>query len=206
VEGPSDKDCLKALLSRLMIRAEEQGVKIDFFPQGGKKPLLNKCPAKAANIVLNNPSAQVVILPDLYPKNMGGLHETKEELIELVQNRFQEALRRKQVKEPEALQGRFHVHCFKYDLEALLLASVEEVATYLGETEIKRDWKLPVEDQDHDYPPKRILEKLFQDRDKKYKDTIDAPAILGQANLDRLKKECPQCFAPLVQLLETFAS
>ncbi|NLX02489.1 MAG: hypothetical protein GXY40_08165 [Syntrophomonadaceae bacterium] len=40
-----------------------------------------KVPAKAVNILLNEPQTIVVALPDLYPKNKGFAHETADELI-----------------------------------------------------------------------------------------------------------------------------
>lgn len=206
VEGPSDKLAMQRLLSPILDQALRQGVKITFHPFNGKKNLLMEGPRRAADILASTPDTQVVILPDLYPKNQGGDHETLPELRRLLQNRFQECLKQKHCESADSLPERLHVHCFKYELEVLLLAAAEEVAAYLGGKEIKKDWKLPVEDQDHNNPPKNFLKKIFQDRDQWYRDTVDAPAILGQANLDRLKKECPQCFAPLVEFLEQFAA
>lgn len=84
VEGPSDKLGLEALLAPLIEQKRQQGIGIEFFPspKGDKKvSLLRKVPRKAANILLGDPAAVVVAMPDLYPKNKGFKHETAGELI-----------------------------------------------------------------------------------------------------------------------------
>ena len=56
----------------------------------------------------------------------------------------------------------------------------------------------PVENQDHDQPPKRIIENLFKECGKKYKDTIDAPNILENSDYKKLSDICSQNFKPFI--------
>ncbi len=79
--------------------------------------------------------------------------------------------------------------CFKYDLESLLLAAEAELQAYLGVANLAKTWREPVEDQDHDQPPKRIVEQLFASCDKLYKDTVDAPGVLGRADHARHRRQ-----------------
>lgn len=59
------------------------------------------------------------------------------------------------------------------------------------------------EEQDHEQPPKRIIENLFKQHNMRYKDTADAPAILGDCEYQALALRCPQCFKPFVDFLES---
>jgi len=47
VEGPSDQLGMRRLLANIIENALEKGDKIDFYPMGGKEPLLNKGPKKS---------------------------------------------------------------------------------------------------------------------------------------------------------------
>ena len=68
VEGPSDQKALQALLDKPIIEpARVRGVGIRFYPLGGKAPILNDVPRKAADILKQNPGDWVFALPDLYP-------------------------------------------------------------------------------------------------------------------------------------------
>ena len=91
----------------------------DYF-MGGKKPLLNNGHKKAINILRNKPNSWVFLVPDLYPQNMPFAHSTYDELKRELEKRFRSELKRK--KCDDRLKERFLVHCFKYDLEVLLLA------------------------------------------------------------------------------------
>jgi hypothetical protein len=66
----------------------------------------------------------------------------------------------------------------------------------------RRHWNIPVEDQDHAMPPKRIVEKLFNARSEVYQDTVDAPVILSTCNYEDIADRCPQCFKPFVEFLK----
>lgn len=204
VEGSSDKLAMDLLLRPLIAKRAEEGVRIQFFetPAGDrKKSILLKGPTKALNILGNRGDAYVALIPDLYPQNRGFPHETLEELREGIFDHARGVLKKKGL-EDEVL-SRLEVFCFKHDLEALVLASEEALAKRLGLSELKRSWVLPVEDQNLARPPKRVVEDLFQSHGQGYKDTVDAPAILEEAELQIVVERCPQCFAPFFAWLES---
>lgn len=207
VEGPSDRAAMEALLAPLLDRLRHRSVAVHFYdaPSGDrKKAVLLKIPEKAVNILRNRPEDLVVALPDLYPKNHGFPHSTAEELIEGIRKEFRSKLARKGIRD-ERLEDRFHVFCFKHDLEALVLAAFEPLKARLGEPGLERTWRLPVEDVDHGKPPKRVVEDLFREHGQRYQETVDAPLILGGASYPALAEACPQCFRPFVQFLESFS-
>ncbi|HUT53751.1 MAG TPA: DUF4276 family protein [bacterium] len=207
VEGPSDKSAMEVLLSEKIKEAAEKGIGICFNNHWqGKTALLQKGPERAADILINDSNAHVVLLPDLYPKNAGGPNETVKELNDLLYGRVQEALRKRGITSSDPFLGRFHVHCFKYDLEVLLLAAREELQSFLGIKELPVTWREPVEDQDHENNPKKLVEELFRRHGKKYQEKSDAPQILKASCLDLIIRRCPQCFAPFVGFLESFSS
>ncbi|MFB3788125.1 MAG: DUF4276 family protein [bacterium] len=205
VEGESDRVSMKSLLDPLIQQKRQQGVQIDFFvsPAGHKKKnLWTKVPQKAVNIILNDPDAMVVVIPDLYPPNVAFTHSTAKELFEGIQRNFLEILHQKKVKDEKSFLPRLKVFCFKYDLEALLLAAEDERRKFLGMKSLKRQWTIPVEDQNHENPPKKIVEKLFQKSGNQYNQVIDAPLILKKCNYWDIAEACQQCFKPFVEFLE----
>ena len=204
VEGPSDQTSMNILLRPLLNQKRQDGVVIEFVqsPEGDKKKiLLTKIPIRAANTILNDPYSMVAVMPDLYPKNKAFPHETVEELKAGIYENFGAALQRKGGGDDDRLKDRFRVFCFKYDLEVLILASEEALKTRLGIDHLEVTWRIPVEDQDHDQPPKQIVEALFKEYGKRYKGTADAPLILGQSNYLDIADKCPQCFKPFVEFL-----
>ena len=202
VEGPSDKLAMEKLLDSLIQRLNEKGIYLCFIPLEGKKNLINKTPAKALNIIRNDPYAIVIAYPDLYPPNEVLPHITFDDLETGLKDKFINLMNEKNIKDNRLLD-RFKINCFKYDLEVLLLASKKELESRLGVNNIKTTWKIPEEDQNHKIPPKRIIEKLFNDYGKKYKDTIDAPQILQNANYKELAVKCPQRFGKFIDFLES---
>ena len=205
VEGASDKLAMYALLRPLIETKRQAGISIDFVeaPAGDKKKsVLTKVPRRAASIVANDPNAIVVAMPDLYPKNKAFPHETAEQLVAGVRNAFTQSLTLKTGGMVASHQDRFKVFCFKHDMEALILASEENLQSRLQTRNLKREWRLPVEDQNHDFPPKRIAERLFQRSNKRYKDTVDAPVILASSDYGTVAERCPQCFRPFVEFLK----
>lgn len=209
LEGTSDKLSMEQLLYPLINNANQKGTIISFIalsPEKGrgnsKRELITKIPKKAVNILLNDPDAHVCIIPDLYPKNTGGAHEIFAELKQIILNNFKESLAIKNISDIR-INNRFHAFCFKYDLEALILAAEEQLASRLKKKSINCIWQKPVEDQDHNTPPKRIVEQIFIDHDEYYHGTIDAPIILGNANYNIIAERCPQCFKPFVDFLES---
>jgi hypothetical protein len=202
VEGKSDRLGMETLLRPLVEEKRQQGVDIQFYetPNGDRKiAVLTKVPIKAINILRNAPDSVVVALPDLYPRNKGFPHETVGELVEGVTENFRRAVRAKGA-DPR-LADRFRVFCFKYDLEALLLASEEGLRRQLGVARLETRWRLPVEDQNHACPPKEVVKQLFSERGMRYTATLDAPLILGASNYQDLAARCPQCFGPFVAFL-----
>lgn len=206
VEGPSDKAAMEALLAPILADKQARGTAIQFFeaPSGDrKKTLLTKIPIKAVNILMSQMSVAVVAVPDLYPKNKAFPHETFAELERGIIENFYQAANRKGVSDPQRLGERFKVFCFKHDLEALLLASRESLKARLEAPELKITWTLPVEDQNHDKPPKRVVEALFEQHGQRYKETVDAPMILQGSHYQKVAEECQQCFKPFVSFLES---
>ncbi|VXD19332.1 conserved hypothetical protein [Planktothrix serta PCC 8927] len=216
VEGKSDKLAMESLLKDLIDNQEIQGIKIEFFAAKGsdnqrggnaKKELLEVIPKKAISILQNDCQAIVVVIPDLYPKNIGFPHTTYDELKEGIINQFEQELTKKAI-EDHRLKQRFKVFCYKHDLEALVLASENQLRNRLGlkkEQNFLISWTIPVEEQNHDQPPSRIVERLFKAYNKTYQKTVDSALILGQANYQDIAERCPQCFKPFVEFLENLS-
>jgi hypothetical protein len=213
VEGPSDKNAMEALLVNLIDKKSEEGVSIEFFPikggnndKGGdaKKDLLQKAPTKAVDILCNNPNSVAIILPDLYPKNKGFPHETFQQLKAGIMENFSQALQKKRIQD-ERLKERFKVFCFKYEMEALILAAESALKDKLGVTDLTDldvTWTIPVENQNHDRPPSKIVEQLFRDSGKGYNKTVDAKLILRNTSYQEITDKCTQCFKPFVEFIE----
>ena len=210
VEGTSDKYAMEALLSHLIEEKLQQGIRIEFFPvkgsnndRGGnaKKDLLIKTPTKAVDIIRNNPTTIVVIMPDLYPQNVGFDHQTIQELENGILDNFNQVLQSKRINDSRLIE-RFRVFCFKHDLEALILAAESQLISVLGVNSLAVTWTRPVEDQNHNVPPKNIVEEIFRRYGNKYKGTVDAPRILGNARYQYIAEQCPQAFGLFVEFLE----
>ncbi len=202
VEGPSDQLAMQELLNSLLARLQTEGTSVSFIPTGGKSRLMVQTPGKAANIVRNDPNAIVIAMPDLYPGNVGPAHQTASELSEVLQAQFARVLLEKGTNDVR-ISARFRVFCFKHDLEALVLAAEDGLRSRLGITSLACTWTIPVEDQDMDTPPKRIVEDLFRRHRDSYQDTVDAPLILGAVPYATIIQACPQCFGPFVAFLES---
>ena len=191
VEGASDKIAMQELLRDLIDRKAGQGALIEFFETAAgdrKQTLLTKIPVRAVDILANDPTALVAVVPDLYPRNKAFPHETAQELAAGVLANFRSAFERKKV-EDERVARRFRVFCFKHDLEALVLAAEDGLRSRLGARSLKPTWTIPVEDQDHEQPPKHVVEQLFRDHNRRYVDTIDAPIILHAASYQELAEK-----------------
>lgn len=207
VEGPSDQLSMEALFRSLIAKKLEEGKAITFSPAptgNKKKMLLTKVPANAVDILRGNAEAQVVALPDLYPPNVGFEHRTFDELQAGIYACFEQELKRRKIDDVR-LKERFHVFCYKHDLEALLLASEAALLRELRLDRFTREdrvWTVPVEDQNHDNPPKRVVEALFTRHGRTYHDTDVAPRILGAMSYQVVAERCPQRFQPFVEFLE----
>ena len=206
VEGTSDQLAMEALFASLIEQKHYEGITIQFVqePSGDKKKvLLTKVPVEAVHILWNNPDTHVVALPDLYPPNKGFDHRTYDELAAGIYACFNTELQRCRIYDSRLL-SRFHVFCFKYDLEALVLASEQALLHELQMnhfTKAERCWTIPTEDQNHDHPPKRVVEALFAQHHRIYREAEIAPRVLGATNYWELADRCPQCFKPFVEFL-----
>jgi hypothetical protein len=202
VEGPADRAALEKLLAPIVSEGQRRGVGIRFIAVAGKSHVLDDSPRKAADHLAEHPDDWVFALPDLYPMSVyDGTHNAHRSFIELEQllkNRF--LSRASKVGVTDAARARFRVHCLKHDLEVLLLAAPDELRQRLGTKEALRgQWRNPVEDQNDQKPPKRVIEALFEKyQGRKYIDTTDASWILGRASLDTVTAACPQRFTPFV--------
>jgi hypothetical protein len=207
VEGPSDSLALEALLAELLATKLQEGVCIRFIPvppTGDRKTtLLTKMPLKALNILRNDPASKVALLPDLYPPNKGFDHKTERELQAGVKNIFSQAVASKGLGDVPGLADRFKVFCFKHEMEVLLLAAKPNLARYLACSGFSADWTEPVEDQNQDNPPSRVVERWFRQCGRTYDKTLDARAILQGVDYRAIARICPQCFKPFVEFLQS---
>lgn len=204
VEGRSDKNAMEALLRTLLQQKLQEGIAINFIesPEGDKKKsVLTKVPRRAASIIQNKSHSVVVAMPDLYPRDVVFEHKTFGELEEGILKKFDELMQNGRFADDIRLKDRFRVFCFKHDLEALILASEEALKDYLSLDSLEVIWRKPVECQDHDEPPKLIVEKLFRENGRRYKGTVHARAILENADYRIIAERCQQCFKPFVDFL-----
>jgi hypothetical protein len=206
VEGPSDRDALRALLRSVLAEGQRRRVGIQFLPLGDKAKILDTSAGKAARHLAEHPEDWVVALPDLYPMahydGTPNQHKSHADLERLLTERFAREARRHRVA-MEA-QAHFRVHCLKHDLEVLLLACPDPLRQRLGTDHALGQWRSPVEDQNDQQPPKRIVEALFKKYRPKpgYVETVDAPWILERASLEAVVAKCPQRIAPFVAELQ----
>lgn len=201
VEGPSDVEGLKILFDQLIADKARSGVSIEFYPSHGKKNLLNRVLKKSLDIVLHREDVDVVLMPDLYPQNMGFEHETKQELFDGIEKRLRQTLEQKASGDLRVLD-RIQTFCFKHDFECLILAASKQLRVHLNTQNLRVSWTDPVEDQNHNHPPKRIVEQIFESCGEKYVATEDAFDILANADYQTLAASCPQSFKPFVDYLE----
>lgn len=201
VEGPSDKLAMEKLLEPIISEALKNGVKVTFHPMGGKEKLLLRVPKKAFNIISNDPDAYVFALPDLHPPNVVFLYKSFIELKEALSGEYNRIIQKRKKKNFKNYEERFYIHCSKHDLEALILAGEDRLRSYLGVKKFNIKWKIPVEDQDLDDPPCYIVERIFKENGRNYKDNITryAPEILSGVDFRELMKKCPQNFKPFIE-------
>lgn len=206
VEGPGDRASLEKLFRATLEQGRRSKVSISFLPCGGKDWILQRLGRTAALHLKSNPEDYVFALPDLYPMakydRTPEVHRSFEQLRTLLTKRFlQEA---EELSLPEAVRSHYRVHCLKHDLEALLLGAPDTLRLRLKTEEgIEKNWRKPVEDQNDNEPPKRVVERLFMKyRKQRYIETTDAPWILERASAKDLCVACPQNFKPLFTELD----
>ena len=205
-EGPSDVAVMEKLFGSLLTEKAAAGVTIKFLAVNSgdrKQTLVTEIPVKAARILPRMHRTTVAIVPDLYPPNKGFRHSTYHEMRQGAQDLFVTECERIESGSSGRFLERFKVFCFKHDLESLLLACPEALKRRLDAKSLAVDWSTPVEDQNHDNPPKKVVQRLFAQHDAYYDDVTDAPLILEGCDPDRLAQACPQGFKPIVDFLKS---
>jgi hypothetical protein len=206
VEGPSDRAGMEKLFRGIIETGKQRGVGIRFIAAGGKARILDDVPIKAALHLRDNPSDWVVATPDLYPVRpyLGtrNAHDSASALRALLEQRFGDAAVKYRV--PDLGRTRFRAFCLQHDVEALVLAAPTVLRERLRTRDaIEGHWRKPVETQNGDQPPKRVVEALFTryGNRTRYRDTLDLPWLLERADLPALEQACPQQFALLAAFL-----
>jgi len=188
VEGESDRLALQTLWSNWCEQLRTSGHGIRIIPLDDKSNFFRKIGPRAARQLSENDDDVVVGLPDLYPNepytgtrfahvNVAELERVQRDLVsDALQSVF--GVNRSRL---DPLLVRFLPSALKHDLEMLLLSARRELRSYLGTPDQLGNWRNPVEDQNQQHPPKRVVEELFRTKSKakhSYRDTKDASAIL----------------------------
>jgi len=201
VEGASDKQALTELLRPLLQQKQQEDVYIRFIERASKGDILTRGVRKALTILRNRSDFRVVLLPDLYPPNAGGIpHETVDELEDGLRERLY-TITADWTVDASQISDRFHVFCLKYELEALILAAEEALRQYLNTDDLHVGWAREVEDQNHNRPPETVVREIFEEHRDEYIKEEDAPEILGLADPTVIAERCPQQFGPFVDFL-----
>ncbi len=204
VEGQSDTAALDALWAKWKDRLREHGIGVRIISLENKSKLLRRIGERSAEKLAGEPSDLVVALPDLYPNTGFGTRWDHSDLPSL------QAILRREVgnclRNTHGIQSqlssyldRFCPSALKHDLEMTLLAAKTQLRAFLGTTdELVNKWVHPVENQNQQSPPKRVVEGLFMTYKKRaYRDTVDAPAVLRRVDdiraILRNKRGQPQC-------------
>jgi hypothetical protein len=184
VEGESDCLALNALFASWLCRMRKASWAIKMVSLDNKSKYFRKIGPRAAEKLVADPQDLVVGLPDYYPnREYAGTpyeHTTLVDLLKLQRRLVSDALAEKG-KNPPVLLERFCASAMKHDMEMLLLAATEALRSHLGTQDRLQNWQQPVEEQNQNHPPKRVVEDLYRTRRKHaYRDTTDAPAVLGR--------------------------
>lgn len=189
VEGPGDRIALEALWKNWRASLRNAGHGIHVIPLANKSQLFRKLGHRAAEKLCGDPQDVAIGLPDLYPnapyKGTEYEHQDVRELKDVQRRLVRSALVNVygvNQSDTDAFLSRFLPSAFRHDLEVLLLAAKEELRNHLRTRDrLQGLWCNPVEDQNQDRPPKRVVEGLFKTRSAKrraYRDTKDAGAVL----------------------------
>lgn len=206
VEGPSDVLALTGLWKgwRERLRAVRNGIEVVHLVD--KARFFQKLGSRAAEKLVGSTSDLVIGLPDLYPNKPfasgPNRHADLAELQALQKRLVEEGLRKRNdvsAGSLPSLLSRFYPTALKHDLEMLLLAATGELRGALRTHERLGHWRIPVEDQNQDRPPKFIVEELFRTKaGRAYRDTRDAPSVLrgvadmrGLVYADHDQLNCP---------------
>lgn len=211
VEGDSDRHVMNELLIELRRKATGSQIRTNVFRAGDNRRLMDQSPRTAAAHLNQHAHDWAVIVPDLYRMRPFAStefrHSSITELRSVIQNKVRDYAKT-QGWQVDPILDRLKIHCFKFDLESLLLAVTDRLRKRLQTTHrLAGRWKDPVEDQNDDHPPKSIVEGLFlQYRNRAYVATSDAPEILRGADVEELARICPQGFGPLVADIKSIMS
>ena len=187
VEGPSDKGALATLFEPYRRQLRDRSRALAFVDLKNKGNFLSKIGPRAAQKLAEDAEDCVAALPDLYPNrdyaNTRYAHANFPELQEVLTREVREALAaspfRMASRSLSLALSRFYPCALKHDLEMLLLAAWRRLGEHVRHRVNPSEWIHPVEDQDQNRPPKRIVEEIFLTRTRRaYRDTRDAPAVL----------------------------
>lgn len=207
VEGPADVLALRALFETYRGKLKQSGHALSFHPLKNKSQFLRKVGARSAEKLMANDKDRVVALPDLYPNqdyaDTQYTHADFQELRACLRRLVKRALTERPYNVPrvrvEERLSRFYPCALKHDLEMLILAAWPCLKEHIGAPNNASGWRHPVEEQNQNHPPKRVVERLFMSKTKRaYRDTLDAPGVLRRVDrIDDLlctphgQPECP---------------
>lgn len=183
VEGPADRGGIAALFEGWQSKLKQAHWGIQIIPLEGKTRFFRKIGAHVVEKLLADPADIVVGLPDYYPNlEYNGTeyqHATLKDLLQIQHRLVSDALTRKGIDMD--ISSRFYPSALKHDLEMLLLAAREQLRDHLNTQNQLGNWRYPVEDQNQIQPPKYVVTDLYRTiRGRAYRDTKDAPAVLGR--------------------------
>ncbi len=157
-------------------------------PLNGKSRLLKYIGPLAAEKLAKDPGDIVLGIPDFYPNawyvNTPLRHDTIEDLEGLQRRRVEAALEQNHKLQGPRLRAaisRFFPSAFKHEMEMLLLAAKEQLRAVIGTSDRLGNWRVPVEEQDQQNPPKKVVAELFRRKSPKkreYRETLHAPEVL----------------------------
>jgi len=186
VEGASDCIALETLWTGWRQRLRQKGWGIQIVSLDDKARFFRKIGRRAAEKLVNDPNDLAIGLPDLYPNsvyaNSEFRHQDLGELCHVQRDLVEKALREVfQIATTQQYLRRFHASAFKHDAEMLLLAAKHALRQHLGTSERLGKWRKPVEDQNQQAPPKRIVERLFKEKaGRAYLETRDTRSVLNR--------------------------
>ncbi len=187
VEGRSDELALSSLFQNWRGTLRNSGHGIRVIPLQSKSQYFKNFGSRAAEKLENNASDLVVGLPDLYPNTdylstewkHDDLDELKDVQKRLVDRALDSIYAWSKSKRENALTSRFFPSAFKHDCEMLLLAAEDQLRAHLKTKDRLGRWMHPVEEQNQNRPPKRIVEDLFHRYlGREYRDTVHAKGVL----------------------------
>ena len=179
VDGPSDVMGLNTLWSDWRQRLKLKGWGIQVIDLQSKSKFFAHIGPRAAEKLRADPKDLVVGLPDLYPVDIFRTTDFAHSNLLELQN-VQRLLVENNLRENEAnMLERFFPSAFKHDFEVLLLSAKHRLRDHLQTSDELGKWRQPVEEQNHDHPPKYIVNELYRKYHKrKYRETTDAVAVL----------------------------